>query len=795
MTDVRFPPAARIWIAVLCLAGVGCSGSSLGSDVTDALSEVARETAVEDMLESDPPITSSFSDAVTEVEFLDGYRPSTWKPLSVLPRSESNMFRLAPGRYAFQSQSYCLHAGTHGPSGGEGYLWAPLRGSRAGIIRSILRRSVDHPEIPQRQIQTLIWAVLARAEFSEMPPERRAVAAVLLTPEELFELNGGALGLVPDAALDRAVRELPAPARAALRARAELRRLYRDADATYDQLERAAVLTGAAPPEHEVRRVPATRWSYHPDGYFLRYRPNGYRRMGIQMYVPQRFTLERNEAGAIAAVRSAAGHRIELTYEDGEPASPTSAGGAAGGAGRTPTAIRITGVRFERRASMGPEIAFTLEEAWSDVGWTLVGDPTSADPPGAGELTGWAERRRAAIAMTEDLEALERELGVSGRPTRSEVVDLGHLVLALRASLGGRDLSGWRAEQLLMAEEAWAWALCRHLGGCSGAGRPPGQVADGPSGMAPSSRRLATLDASSAAFDPPSGPAAGDPGPGVGAGRAPGAGRTNVLQEEPPSGPDGCAMPANTSAQRLCPSGRNGDASAGGPSAGGEPGADAAGRAGGGGPGDPGGGDPGDAGDGDAGDPGGGDPGAPGDPSDDEPGDGDDDTPPEDIDRPDPDDYDDEEEPDDEQCEAVRDELRDLRTVRETFADRGLLEQAERNDLPGVGDDYSYQDLVKDELRGKFADTGSGEPRAAMGTGPSCEVDAPPRSSYTSNGTPGVIWDAARWHEQVHRENCQATEDWYDGLAEDPAALRDEELEAYDEAIDVLEEYEDARCR
>ena len=58
--------------------------------------------------------------------------------------------RSDPGRNQFQAASYCLHAGTHGPGRGDGYLYAPLEGSRSGVIRAILQGSVGHPELPQQ---------------------------------------------------------------------------------------------------------------------------------------------------------------------------------------------------------------------------------------------------------------------------------------------------------------------------------------------------------------------------------------------------------------------------------------------------------------------------------------------------------------------------------------------------------------------------------------------------------------------------------------------------------------------
>lgn len=748
--------------AALVLYLSACSAPSVSPPVSQDVRETAEEALTADILESEPAVTTSFSDAITEVAFLDAYQPTAWKPLSVLPRAENNWFQLAPGRFEFVSQSYCLHAGTHAPSGGKGYLWASLEGPRAGIIRSILQRSVDHPEIPQRQIQTLIWAVLAQAQFNEMPPQRQAVAATLLTPEELARLNGSALGLVRDQVLERAVQNLPEPARAALRARAELRRRFLDAESTYEDLEEAAVLAGAAPEENEIRHVPASRWSYNPDGYFVRYRPNGYKRLRIQLYVPDRFTLERNAAGAITKIADRAGNRIEVKYADGEEAAPAGGSPASNRAEAAVRAHRIERVRFVRPVRIGPEIAFAIQDSWTDVGWSIVGDQTEELEVLAEPFPGIEARRRKAAAMEGEVARLEGELGAGGTSgTRVDVRDLGHLVLALRASLGEKQLSGWQADHLGLAEEAWAWALCRHLGDCA-------RSAD------QSARRGRQIERTL------SGPRTGSM---HGAGSRPHA--RDLLQQDTPGGPDGGAMPANTSEQRLAPSGRNG----GRPDDGGarsedrppllrESGTPPTGKP------------------------------IPPDLA----------PPPSDIPRPEPEDYGpdtggdeqdtpyedkkDEEEPDEEQCEEVRNQIQWLQRVRDAYQNKEYLEDAREHDMPGMEGDsneLSYDEWVKHNIQLEMAKEEGGDisevdVEAAMSTDSNCQVDAPPRGTYTGNGTPGVVWDAYRWHEQVHRENCQADPDWYDTAVESPKAMQQEEVEAYNEAIEVLKEYLEAHC-
>src|SRR3990172_12957550 len=122
-------------------------------------------------LKQDSPITTSFDDALTSVPYLDDYPPRRVFPVCEMPAGPNDGYIVQPGVYRMEVWSYCLHAGTYGPSKGDGYLLAPLKGKRAKIIQAILDRSVDHPDIEQHDIQTLIWAILARTKISEMSPE------------------------------------------------------------------------------------------------------------------------------------------------------------------------------------------------------------------------------------------------------------------------------------------------------------------------------------------------------------------------------------------------------------------------------------------------------------------------------------------------------------------------------------------------------------------------------------------------------------------------------------------------
>lgn len=239
------------------------------------------------LIQTPPPISTSLPDAVWAVDTLDAMNPDAaqFQPMASLARTPAGGYVLRPGLYAQQNQSYCLKAGTHGPGGGDGYIYAPTRGPAQDHVLSILRNSNQHPEIAQRQIQLLLWAIIARAKFEELQHGLQPVAAQLLTPQQLLTLNRSAWDLAGPA-LERAMSSLPPSAQAILRAESELRGMLTSTAATFDDMERVAVLAGLAPRGEGSRDIPMGRWSRHPDGYYVRYLPSGYSSTRMEVWVP-----------------------------------------------------------------------------------------------------------------------------------------------------------------------------------------------------------------------------------------------------------------------------------------------------------------------------------------------------------------------------------------------------------------------------------------------------------------------------------------------------------------------------
>lgn len=318
------------------------------------------------LLEGEPPVSTSLVDAVTEVPFLDDFNPPEPGPMTVLPRAKNGDFMLVrTGVFKITAASYCLKAGTYAPSKGAGYLYAPLKGTRAEIVRHILENSVLRQDVAQKDIQSLLWAILSRTKFTKMARPMQLVASKLLSPREIAALSGASLDAVPDAVLDKAMEDagLPGPVREVLRAESRIRSLMTRADASYEDLERVAVLAGTPLLGEGSREVPRGRWSFHPDGYFIRYFPYGYSRTDIEISVPRPFKVERDAAGRIMSLSDDNGGRIVFEFATAAAVRPAS--------GSPLKAQALKAVRF---SSVHPwHLDQKVEGSWTGAGWTLAG--------------------------------------------------------------------------------------------------------------------------------------------------------------------------------------------------------------------------------------------------------------------------------------------------------------------------------------------------------------------------------------------------------------------------------------
>jgi hypothetical protein len=211
------------------------------------------------------------SEAPPQPEIASGQKPQS---LMDLPQTQHGGFVLQPGFYEAEFKTYCLQPGTPDPRQGDAYLQGQVTGYRKEIVESVLRNSADHPGLDQKNIQLLLWSVVSGSSFNSLSYSVQRDAMQLLTPKQVFELKGGVLGLVTEVS---SVTGL-------LNANSDIRSLFETSMASYEAYERIAV---RSEPSRVVKKgVKYDQWYQQKEGYYVRYFPESYKKVKIQVYVP-----------------------------------------------------------------------------------------------------------------------------------------------------------------------------------------------------------------------------------------------------------------------------------------------------------------------------------------------------------------------------------------------------------------------------------------------------------------------------------------------------------------------------
>ena len=439
------------------------------------LAGIARKLPSLEGFMKNRPLESTFDDTIGPQLFLDK-RPSPRQPgdMKRLARTSNGGFVLQPGLWEGEFESYCLRSATWAPGAGDGYLWAPIKGGRANAISTILRVSNAHPNIPQGDIQLLLWAMLSRTRVGDMPPKLQVAARALLPAAEVNALNVSGLQAMDLAERTRLFRGVTGPMRRALDVESELRWEFSKANGNYDQIEKIAVLAGAPPAENK-NAIKRGQWSRHPGGYYVRYFPDGFAHMKLQLLVPDRVHVVRDQLHRIISIEDARG-KTETTYNDAI-------------APRThPRNSRIKAyafktIRITRRGRDGQPQVLELK----DKGWTfhqsrpprrgvadLLADGSrwlrdQISPPVEArrqfDWEGWAERAQEAYEHWQDAEWLrDRAEATTTTGDDDAVDDLGdteHYHDGIEAALEGdiSDRLGWLAEHQERENEALEHAI------------------------------------------------------------------------------------------------------------------------------------------------------------------------------------------------------------------------------------------------------------------------------------------------------------------------------------------------
>jgi hypothetical protein len=258
-----------------------------------------------------PSIDATSGRALVQIPELDGFNPHGYNRLADVPKGPDG-FDIGPGAFEMLDLSFCLNVGLHAPSDIGGYYVAPLSGSRADIVRTVLNRWNTHPEIAQRDVQLLLWAITSKAHVDTGSSGAGRAAQALLTPGEISNLNGGSLAVFSNL-LSRLGSAVPAPLQQILNAQNQVRDLLEHGNSSYQQIARIAAPAGGTPTGVRLR------WSYDPAGYFIRYLTHSYSQTTIQIYMPHVYSVQRDSQGRITSIADDAHERLDVAYSGATP--------------------------------------------------------------------------------------------------------------------------------------------------------------------------------------------------------------------------------------------------------------------------------------------------------------------------------------------------------------------------------------------------------------------------------------------------------------------------------------------
>jgi hypothetical protein len=296
---------------VLCLASCLLATTAF-TQIDDVLGKAGNlfNKGLSTKLRRDP-ITTSFDDcdkkAILPVAF---GKDSVKRPLCKLPFEAGKGYKLQPGFYEANVMSFCLKAGTYAPSKGDGYLYAPLKGPKEELVYKLINNWQTHSEIDQRDLQLILWAIIAKTKISNLSPKLKAVATILLSENDINELSKVGLDMLSEQAMKKAINNLPEPAQKVIELENKMRSKFYQATVSYQEIKSLAMLPGEQIENSSIQRGVWTKLS---NGCYIKYLPSGYSLTKIEYYVPN--NLNNNEiyyleTGAVAMPASTGSQRL-----------------------------------------------------------------------------------------------------------------------------------------------------------------------------------------------------------------------------------------------------------------------------------------------------------------------------------------------------------------------------------------------------------------------------------------------------------------------------------------------------
>lgn len=264
--------------------------ANFNAQILDLLKDKVKEKATNiagnkvNNLITTEAITTNFKDCDTQnIKPADFGKNEKYKSLCNADFTDKG-FVLSPGYYEIHLKSFCIKAGTYAPSKGDGYLYAPLKGPKKEIVDKLVKNWYKNPEISQSDVQALLWAIIAKANFKNLSPQLQLVAAKLLSTKDILTLSKMGLDFVPSNMMSDVKSSLPKPVQLVIEAENKMRQLFSSSSYNYSELEKYAMLAGF---NTEKSSIENGTWGLHPLGFWISYQPSSYSHMKVRIYVPQ----------------------------------------------------------------------------------------------------------------------------------------------------------------------------------------------------------------------------------------------------------------------------------------------------------------------------------------------------------------------------------------------------------------------------------------------------------------------------------------------------------------------------
>jgi hypothetical protein len=226
-----------------------------------------------------PALTTGIADLIHLDSLPPTVEPSGFASLLKLDRTDDGSFILKTGIFEAYVQSYSLEPNDCA-NRAAGFYAAPIKGRRAEVIAAVLKQAELHPDVPQGDIQPLLWAIVSGADLEKMPAPVQHTAARILPQDLLAQLRGPVQAQAAEKALmswlNQRVHNPAAKQSAAIAGK-------------WSGGNSQAVGSQAGGLGEPVLRG---TWAQMAGGWFVRYLPEGCAKTKVQVIVPDTATAQ-----------------------------------------------------------------------------------------------------------------------------------------------------------------------------------------------------------------------------------------------------------------------------------------------------------------------------------------------------------------------------------------------------------------------------------------------------------------------------------------------------------------------